>query len=225
MDQQTYETQWINEVHRIGRWTLSAVCITSLFPVAYLYFMYGIFPPMDWIIKDLVLITASFGLIWLIEPLTFYPALGLSGCYLAFISGNIGNNKLPAAVLAQEITGVEQGSKQAEIITTLAICGATTTTLLMVALGAVAGSAILGAFPPAVIDAVKNFVVPSIFGALIVSFAIKFPKIIPVAVGVPLLLRLYATMIPGYWFVLITLVATVAATLIMYKGRIFANAQ
>ncbi len=95
----------------------------------------------------------------------------------------------------------------------------------MVALGAVAGSAILGAFPPAVIDAVKNFVVPSIFGALIVSFAIKFPKIIPVAVGVPLLLRLYATMIPGYWFVLITLVATVAATLIMYKGRIFANAQ
>lgn len=221
MDNNVYQSSWINPVHRIGRWTLSAVCVTSLFPVAYLYFVYGVFPPLEWIWKDLLLITASFGLIWLIEPLTFYPALGLSGCYLAFISGNIGNNKLPAAVLAQEVTGVEQGSKQAEIITTLAICGATTTTLIVVAIGAVAGTVILGLFPPALLDAVKNFVVPSIFGALIVSFALKFPKIIPFAVGVPLALRMWATFIPGYWFVLITLLATVAATLILYKKEIY----
>ena len=71
------------------------------------------------------------------------------------------------------------------------------------------------------LDAVKNFVVPSIFGALIVSFALKFPKIIPFAVGVPLALRLWVTFIPGYWFVLITLVATVAATLILYKKEIY----
>ena len=106
LNEQTYRQNWINPVHRIGRWTLSLVCITSLFPVAYLYFGYDVFPPLDWIWKDLLLITAGFGLIWIIEPLTFYPALGLSGCYLAFISGNIGNSKLPAAILAQELTGV-----------------------------------------------------------------------------------------------------------------------
>ncbi len=223
MDAKYYLDNWINPVHKIGRWTLSAVCITSLFPVAYLYFVHGIFPPMEWIWRDIILITASFGLIWLIEPLTFYPALGLSGCYLAFISGNIGNNKLPAAVTAQEVVGVEQGSKQAEIITTCAICGATTTTLTVVAIGAIGGSVILDAFPPVVVDAVKNYVVPSIFGALIVSFAMKFPKIIPVAVGVPLALRLWATAIPSYWFVLITLFATIAATFVLYKSEIFAK--
>ena len=73
------------------------------------------------------------------------------------------------------------------------------------------------------VDAVKNYVVPSIFGALIVSFAMKFPKIIPVAVGVPLALRLWATAIPSYWFVLITLFATIAATFVLYKSEIFAK--
>lgn len=143
LNEQTYRQNWINPVHRIGRWTLSLVCITSLFPVAYLYFGYDVFPPLDWIWRDLLLITAGFGLIWIIEPLTFYPALGLSGCYLAFISGNIGNSKLPAAILAQELTGVEQGTKQAEIITTCAVAGATTTTLIVVAIGAIGGSLIL----------------------------------------------------------------------------------
>lgn len=220
---QTYKSQWVSPVHRIGRWTLSLVCITSLLPVAYLYFGYGVFPPIDWLWKDLLLITAGFGLIWIIEPLTFYPAIGLSGCYLAFISGNIGNSKLPAAILAQELAGVEQGSKQAEIITTCAIAGATTTTLIVVAVGAAAGSVILDVFPTVVVEAVKSYVVPSIFGALIVSFAMKMPKIIPFAVLVPLACRLWTPFIPSYWYVLITIAATVAATLVLYKKQINAK--
>lgn len=75
LNEQTYRQNWINPVHRIGRWTLSLVCITSLFPVAYLYFGYDVFPPLDWIWKDLLLITAGFGLIWIIEPLTFRGAI------------------------------------------------------------------------------------------------------------------------------------------------------
>ncbi len=216
-----YTQQWTNPVHRIGRFSLIAVCITTTFPVFYLYFAHGIFPPVEWLIKDAMLIAASFGLIWLIEPLTFYPALGLSGCYLAFLSGNIGNNKLPAAVLAQDITETEQGSRAAEIITSLAICGSIMTTLITICIGAVAGTVILGALPAAITAAIKAYTVPSIFGALIVSFALKFPKIIPVAVGVPLLLRFYATGIPVYWFVFFTIIATIAATLIIYKKDIY----
>lgn len=221
MDDLTYQTKWVNPVHRLGRITLLAVCITSMFPVFYLYFVHGIFPPVEWLIKDVTLIVAAFGLIWLIEPLTFYPALGLSGCYLAFLSGNIGNNKLPSAVLAQEITETEQGSRQAEIITTMAICGSITTTTFVVCLGAVAGAVILSVLPDPVVAAIKAYTVPSIFGALIVSFAIKFPKIIPVAVGVPLLLRIYATSIPVYWFVFFTIIATIAVTLFIYKKDIY----
>lgn len=220
MDNNAYASQWSSPVHRIGRFSLIALCITTTFPVFYLYFVHGIFPPVEWLVRDATIIAASFGLIWLIEPITFYPALGLAGCYQAFLTGNIGNNKLPSAVLAQDVTGTAQGSRASEVVNVLAICGSTLTTLIVICIGAVAGTVILAALPEAVTAAVKAFVVPSIFGALIVSFAIKFPKIIPVAVGVPLLLRFYATGIPVYWFVFITLIATIAATMIIYKKEI-----
>lgn len=220
MDNATYSSNWTRPVHRIGRISLITLSITSTFPVLYLYFVHGISAPADWLIKDVTLLAAAFGLIWLIEPITFYPALGLAGCYMAFLTGNIGNNKLPSAVLAQDVTNTEQGSRAAEVITVQAICGATLTTTIIVCLGAVAGAFILGALPAAVTGAIKAYMVPSIFGALIVSFALKFPKIIPVAVGVPLMLRLFTTL-PVYWFVLFTIIATIAATLILYKKDIY----
>lgn len=220
MDNATYTAKWTSPVHKIGRISLITLCITSSFPVLYLYFAHGISAPVDWLLKDLTLLAAAFGLIWLIEPISFYPALGLAGGYMAFLTGNIGNNKLPSAVLAQDITGTEQGSRASEVVNVLAICGATTTTVIMVCIGAAVGTVLLGILPPSIINAIKTFMVPSIFGALIVSFALKFPKIIPVAVGVPLLLRLY-TGIPAYWFILFTIAATIATTLVLYRNEIY----
>ena len=104
MDNATYEKNWTKPVHLIGRITLIGVCISSFLPVAFLYFAYGIVPPIDWIIKDVVLIAASFGFIWLIEPITFFPVLGTIGSYEAFLTGNIGTSKLPAAAVAQDLS-------------------------------------------------------------------------------------------------------------------------
>ncbi len=222
MDQITYETNWTKPVHLIGRLTLIAVCISSFLPVAYLYFVHGIFPPMDWIVKDILLITASFGFIWLIEPIAFFPALGLIGSYQAFLSGNIGTSKLPSAALAQDITNVEPGSNEAEVVSSFAIIGSIITTIGFVCLGAVAGTVILSVLPDTVLEAVKSYVVPAVFGALMVTFAIKFPRIIPIAIGVPLLLRIFAAdLIPGYWFILFTIVATIAGALYIYRDTIW----
>ena len=220
MDNQDYENNWVKPVHRIGRITLLGVCLSSFLPVAYLYFAYGVVPPVDWIVKDILLITASFGFIWLIEPITFFPALGLIGSYEAFLTGNIGTSKLPSAAVAQDIARVEPGSKKAEVVASMAILGSIVCTVAFVCLGAVAGSALLGALPTDVVDAIKSYVTPAVFGALMVTFTIKFPKVIPVAIGVPLLLRLFAgSIIPSYLYIVFTIVATIAAVII-YKKRI-----
>lgn len=222
MDQQTYEKNWIKPVHLIGRVTLIGVCISSFLPILYLYFAHGIMPPMDWIVKDILLITASFGFIWLIEPIAFFPALGLIGSYQAFLSGNIGTSKLPSAAIAQDITEVEPGSREAEVVSSFAIIGSIITTVGFVCLGAVAGTVILGVLPDPVLEAVKSYVVPAVFGALMVTFAIKFPRIIPIAIGVPLLLRIFASdIIPGYWFILFTIAATIGGALFMYRDTIW----
>lgn len=226
MDNATYEKNWNKPVHLIGRITLIGVCISSFFPVAFLYFAYGIVPPIDWIIKDVILITASFGFIWLIEPITFFPVLGTIGSYEAFLTGNIGTSKLPAAAVAQDLTRVEPGSREAEVVSSLAIIGSTITTVAFVCVGAFAGSFILGALPAEALDAVKSYVAPAVFGALMVTFAIKFPKVIPIAIGTPLLLRIFAGgIIPGYLYIVFTIVATIAAAVIIYKKRIKGEEQ
>ena len=84
MDNQDYENNWVKPVHRIGRITLLGVCLSSFLPVAYLYFAYGVVPPVDWIVKDILLITASFGFIWLIEPITFFRRSGSSAATRRF---------------------------------------------------------------------------------------------------------------------------------------------
>lgn len=222
MDSITYEKHWIKPVHMIGRITLIGVCLSSLLPILYLYFVHGVIPPWDWVMKDILLITASFGFIWLIEPLSFFPALGLIGCYQAFLTGNIGTSKLPASAVAQDITGVEAGSEEAEVISSMAILGSIVTTVGFVCLGAIAGSVLLGILPESVLNAIKSYTVPSVFGALMVQFAIKFPKIIPVAIGVPLCLRIFAAnIIPGYWYIVFTIVTTITAALLIYKKQVW----
>ncbi|QRG81483.1 hypothetical protein [Vibrio diabolicus] len=220
-DGSDYEREWTRPVHLIGRISLIGVCISTFLPILYLYFVHDIMPPMDLIIKNVVIITTAFGFIWLIEPIFFYPALGIAGCYQAFLTGNIGTSKLPASAVAQDLTKVEPGSLEAEVISSFAIIGSICTTVGFVALGAVAGTAILDSLSPPVLAAVKSFTVPAVFGALMVQFAIKYPKIIPVAIGVPLFLRVFlGGILPGYLFIIITIASTIAAALYMYQGQL-----
>ncbi len=84
----------------------------------------------------------------------------------------------------------------------------------------------MGALPEEALDAVKSYVAPAVFGSLMVTFAIKFPKVIPIAIGTPLLLRIFAGgVIPGYLYIVFTIVATIAAAVIIYKKRIKGEEQ
>jgi len=53
------------------------------------------------------------------------------------------------------------------------------------------------------------------------TFAIKYPKVIPVAIGVPLMLKLFAAdLIPGYWHIIFAIISTVVAAFILYRRDI-----
>lgn len=67
----------------------------------------------------------SVGLIWMIssvaEFLIYTPMLGSGGGYLAFITGNLINMKIPCAVNARDMVGAKSGTRENEIISTLSI--------------------------------------------------------------------------------------------------------
>ena len=63
---------------------------------------------------------ASIGLVYLVscvaEYLIYVPMLGAGGSYLAFITGNLINMKIPCAMNARDIVGAKSGTAENEII-------------------------------------------------------------------------------------------------------------
>ena len=47
-------------------------------------------------------ITSAVGVIWFVEPISYFPIVGVAGTYMAFVSGNISNLRIPCAMIAQK---------------------------------------------------------------------------------------------------------------------------
>ena len=120
---------------------------------------------------------ASIYLIYaVVEPISYFPILGTPGTYMSFLSGNIGNMRVPCSSIAQEVIGTVPGTKKAELVSTLGIAGSIITNLVVVTIAAFGGAALMSIFPPIVIEAF-TYVSPAIFGAMFGMYWLKSLKI------------------------------------------------
>ncbi len=67
------------------------------------------------------------------EPIIYSPMLGVNSAYLAFITGNLSNLKIPCVVKAQEICGTKLGSEENEVVSTLSVATSTLVTTVIIA--------------------------------------------------------------------------------------------
>jgi hypothetical protein len=188
-------------------------------PNLYLYMAHGVFPPLGVALKAWGMIAAIYGAFYIAEPISYYPVLGLTGTYISFLSGNISNLRLPCSAVAQESVGVEPGTPESEIVSTLGLAGSVLTNLLFVSLAAVAGAAILGLLPVPVQNAFKTYTVPAIFGAMMGQFGAKAPILAVFSFAIPMLL-LYAAPMAGLGFLSapwIVIMASVFGTVAMAR--------
>ena len=88
MDDKEFQKIWNNPINLIGRITLLSAVVASFFPVTYLMISHGIFPPLEVVLKAWILVVSSYGVVYIIEPISYYPVLGLSGTYMTFLSQN-----------------------------------------------------------------------------------------------------------------------------------------
>lgn len=121
------------------------------------------------------------GLIWaassVVEYLVYTPMLGAGGSYLAFITGNLINMKIPCAMNARELTGAKTGTAENEVISTLSIATSSLVTILVLALGVVLMIPLQPVLQsPALQPAFAN-VVPALFGAMACQYYRKDPRL------------------------------------------------
>ena len=69
-----------------------------------------------------------------VETVTYIPMLGTGGSYLTYITGNVGNLKMPCALNAMKLVGAEPGSDKGEVISTIAIGVSSIVTTLVISL-------------------------------------------------------------------------------------------
>ena len=99
---------------------------------------------------------------------------------MAFVSGNISNMRIPCASVAQVSANVKPGTPEGSIVATLGMAVSVIINNAVLSVGVVAGSQALAALPPEVTDAL-NYLLPALFGALLVQFGMKQKKL---AIGI-----------------------------------------
>ena len=110
------------------------------------------------------------GLVWTVscvaEYLIYTPMLGAGGGYLAFITGNLINMKIPCAMNARDIVDAKTGTPENEIISTLSIATSSLVTILVLAAGVVALIPLQPILQAPALQPAFDNVVPALFGAM-----------------------------------------------------------
>lgn len=163
--------------HRIGR-VVSIVALLMLIGAPFLIGrMLGAYPNIAATAKGF----ASVGLVWMVssiaEFLIYTPMLGSGGGYLAFITGNLINMKIPCAVNARDAVGAKTGTKENEIISTLSIATSSLVTIIVLALGVAALTPLRPMLEMKELQPAFDNVVPALFGAMAYKYYRKNMKI------------------------------------------------
>ena len=171
------ELSYRDSVHKMGRvWILSALAMLVAVPVAICIY-YQAWPPISGVLKGLLSVVPIFWTVGVIEVFTYVPMLGTGGSYLGFVTGNLANLKVPCALNSMERAGVEAGTDEGEVISTLAIATSSIVTTLIIAIGVLLLSQIAPVLESPVLQPAFENILPALFGALGVVFVSKDWKI------------------------------------------------
>lgn len=209
--------------HIYGRiWILSALGMIFAYPIVTCIY-YDAWPGIVPVLKGLVGVAPIFWTVGLIEVLTFVPMLGTAGSYLAFVTGNLTNLKVPAALTAMENARVKPGSEEGEVISTIAVATSSIVTTVIIAVGVallVPLTPILNS--PTLKPAFDN-ILPALFGGLAVVYVSKNWKISIAPLVFMVVLFLLVPSLSGSVGVLVpvgALIAIGAARILYKKGKL-----
>ncbi|OJY34979.1 MAG: hypothetical protein BGP11_16825 [Rhodobacterales bacterium 65-51] len=165
-----YRSSFIPRAHRIGRLTLAIAMVLCLMPALYLSFVLGAFPGVGPILTGLLAIATIVGIMWVVEPVSYFPVLGVCGTYISFLSGNIGNMRMPVVISCQSAIEAEAGTRKAEVAAVLGIVVSVLVNLVFLIALVLIGSALIAVLPAPVAEAIKAYTLPALYGAVVIMF-------------------------------------------------------
>ena len=129
------ERSFHDRIHTIGR--LTVICaLVSFMAVPFVLAMVNHIPMnIPQILQNAFPILLTFSISGICENLSFMPIIGSGALYMACVTGNVSNMKVPAAVNAMEAAGHAPGSEKADVVAMIAVAASTFVTTAIVFLG------------------------------------------------------------------------------------------
>ena len=221
-----FDKEYMPRMNRIGKITGLLGVLASFIPAIVLAVVFGIVPKPAALATAFVAGASSFGVLWFVEPISYYPVLGTVGTYMAFLSGNISNMRVPCASMAQVSAEVEPGSEQGSIIATLGMAISIIINISVLTIGVILGSSILSLLPDSIVSAL-NYLLPALFGALLMQFGINAKShtaiilVFAILINVALKAGIFSWL-PGasnYLGILASVFLSVAVGIVMYNKK------
>lgn len=157
---------YLNATHKLGRW-LTVLVLVLLLAAPFAIGLYlGAMPNLGAAVKAFLGVGLVYLVSGIVEYLIYVPMLGAGGSYLAFMTGNLINMKIPCAINARDIVGVKSGTAENEIIATLSIATSSLVTILVLAVGVLLMIPLQPVLQSPVLQPAFENVVPALFGAM-----------------------------------------------------------
>ena len=219
MSKRPYEEQ----IHIDGRvWgSIATVAIVS-FPLI-VALIFGLNPDWRAVADGMLSVAPIFWTVGIIEVLTYVPMLGAGSSYLGFVTGNITNLKAPCAMNAMESAGYKAGTKEGEIISTIAVAVSSIVTILIVAFGAFLIIPLRPILESETLAPAFANILPALFGGLGVVYISKNWKIAIAPVAVMLALFIAIPSLGGSVGIMVpvgAIIAVAVARVLYKKGKI-----
>ena len=179
--QQIYDNEYIPYSIKWGRLTSLLGVVASFVPLAVLAIVFDIMPALDAIVAAATIRISACVVYYFVEPISFQPVLGIPGTYMAFLSGNISNLRVPCSSVAQKAAGVEEGTPEGAVLSTIGVAVSIVVNLLILTAGVLLGAQIIAMIPESLVSALV-YLVPALYGAMLMQMVLYAPKIAAIAV-------------------------------------------
>jgi len=208
--------QYRNDMHKYGRiFMVMGILVMFLAPLT-IWLVTGVAPNWAQMIAGVVALSVIYLPGGLIEMMTYSPLLGTSATYLAFVTGNLINLKVPCVMNATEICKTEINTPENEVVSTISVAFSSITTVLILSLGILLLIPLKPVLQSELLAPAFSWVISALFGALGYKYFKGNWKMIIAPMIVVIILSIFIPTFVNGQVIIIILIAAII-TLIVSK--------
>lgn len=164
----TDKNSYFNRAHRLGRiGSIISILFMLGIPVV-VCLIYDIMPGFSQVAANAVGLLAVYVPTALSEVISYAPMLG-TACYITFITGNVGNMKIPCALNAMEMTDSPLGTERGDTVSAIAICVSSMITMIVIAIGVILLVPLQPILENPTVKVATSYMLPALFGSMVVT--------------------------------------------------------